>query len=48
MAEVLREHGISRPTLYLWKQKYGGAGVPELQGLKALEQEKAQLRRMLA
>jgi hypothetical protein len=22
--------------LYLWKQKFGGAGVPELQRLKAL------------
>jgi putative transposase len=30
VAEILREHGISRPTFYLWKQKYGSAGVPEL------------------
>jgi putative transposase len=40
--------GISRPTFYLWKQKFGEAGVPELQRLKALEQENAKLKRMYA
>jgi len=37
IVELLRKHGISRPTFYLWRQKYGGAGVPELQKLKALD-----------
>lgn len=45
---LLRKYGVSRPTYYLWKQKYGGAGVPELQRLKQLEQENAQLKRMYA
>jgi len=31
VAELLRKHGISRPTFYLWKQKFGGAGL----GIKA-------------
>ena len=48
IAELLRKYGVSRPTYYLWKQKYGGAGVPELQRLKQLEQENAQLKRMYA
>ena len=48
VAELLRKHGISRPTFYLWKQKFGGAGVPELQRLKALEQENTKLKRMYA
>lgn len=48
IVELLRKHGVSRPTYYLWKQKYGGAGVPELQRLKQLEQENAQLKRMYA
>jgi putative transposase len=48
VAEVLRKHGISRPTFYLWKQKYGRVGVPELQRLTALEQENARLKRMYA
>ena len=48
VADLLRKYGISRPTFYLWRQKYGGAGVPELQRLKALEQENARLKRMYA
>lgn len=48
IAELLRKHNVSRPTYYLWKQQYGGAGVPELQRLKPLEQENAQLKRMYA
>ncbi len=48
IVELLRKHGVSRPTYYLWKQKYGGAGVPELQRLKQLEQENAQLKRLYA
>jgi putative transposase len=27
IVELLRTHGISRPTFDLWRQKYGGAGV---------------------
>ena len=48
VAEVLRKHGISRPTYYQWKAKYGGASVPELRRLKELEQENAKLKRMCA
>ena len=33
---------------HLWKSKYGSEGVPELQRLKALEQENARLKRMYA
>ena len=48
VAELLRTHGISRPTLYRWEQKFGGAGVPELQRLKALAHENAKRKRMYA
>jgi len=48
VADLLRKHGISRPTFYLWKKKYGGVGVPELQRLKELERENARLKRMYA
>lgn len=48
VAEVLRKHGISRPTYFSWKAKYGGTLVPELRRLKELEQENAKLKRMYA
>ena len=46
--EVCRKHGISSPTYYKWKAKYGGLGVSELKRLKELEAENAKLKRMYA
>lgn len=48
VADLRRKHKISRPTFYLWKKKYGGVGVAELQRLKELERENARLKRMYA
>ena len=48
VADLLRKHGISRPTYFAWKSKYGGASVPELRRLKELEAENAKLKRMYA
>jgi putative transposase len=46
--EIVRKHGISRPTYFLWKSKYGGASVKDLARLKELEHENAKLKRMYA
>ena len=46
--EVCRKHGISSPTFYKWKAKYGGLGVSELKRLKELESENVKLKRMYA
>lgn len=48
VAEVLRKHGVSRPTFYNWRSRYGGATVAELTKLKALEAEHATLKRLYA
>jgi Transposase. len=48
VAEVCRRHGVSSPTFYNWKAKYGGLDVSEARRLKALEEENAKLKRMLA
>jgi len=48
VAEILRKYGISRPTYFNWKSKYGGAGVPELRRLRELEAENTKLKRMYA
>jgi len=47
-AEVCRKHGISSPTFYKWKAKFGGLDVSEARRLKALEDENGKLKRMLA
>ncbi len=48
VTEVCRKHGVSSPTFYKWKAKYGGLEVSEARRLKALEVENAKLKRMLA
>jgi putative transposase len=47
-AEVCRRHGISQPTFYKWKSKFGGLEVSEARRLKALEDENAKLKKLLA
>jgi putative transposase len=48
VAELCRKHGLSSPTFYKWKAKFGGLNVSEARRLKALEDENAKLKRMLA
>jgi putative transposase len=47
-AEVCRRHGISQPTFYAWKSKFGGMDVSEAKRLKALEEENRKLKKLLA
>ena len=47
-AEVCRRHGISSATFYAWKAKFGGMEVSDAKRLKALEEENAKLKRLLA
>ena len=48
VTELGRKHEVSSPTLYKWKAKFGGLDVSEARRLKALEDENARLKRMLA
>jgi putative transposase len=45
---LCRRHGISQQTLYRWKQKYDGLEGDDLRRLKALEEENARLKRLVA
>jgi putative transposase len=45
---ICRAHGITEPTLYRWRRKFGGMTVSEVQRLKELEKENARLKRLLA
>jgi putative transposase len=47
-ADLCRRHGISEATYYNWKAKYGGMEVSEAKRLKALEDENARLKKLLA
>ena len=47
-ADVCRKHGVSEATFYKWKAKYGGLEVSDARRLKALEDENAKLKKLLA
>ena len=47
-ADVCREHGISSATFFKWKAKFGGLEVSDARKLKALEDENAKLKKLLA
>jgi len=47
-AEVCRPHGISSPTFYKWKAKFGGMEVSDARKLKTLEDENRRLKKLLA
>ena len=47
-ADICRKYGISSATFYKWKAKYGGLGISDAKRLKALEDENAKLKKLLA
>ena len=47
-ADVCRKHGISSGTFYKWRAKYGGLDVSDAKRLKALGDENAKLKKLLA
>ena len=48
VADLCRKHGVSDASIYKWKARYGGMNVSEAKRLKALEDENARLKRLLA
>ena len=46
--QACREAGISEQTLYRWRKEYGGLKLDQAKRLKALEQENAKLKRLVA
>jgi putative transposase len=45
---VSREVNVSEATLHRWKQQYGAMEIDELKELKALREENARLKRIVA
>jgi putative transposase len=48
VSEVAKRHGVSEQTIYAWRKRYGELEVAEARRLRALEQESARLKQMLA
>ena len=48
VADLARQHAVSEATLYNWKAKYGGMDISEAKRLRALEDENAKLKKLLA
>ena len=46
--QITRDHGVSKPTFYKWRQRYGGLEASELKRLKELEEENSRLKQMYA
>lgn len=47
-AEVCRKYGITLKTFYNWRSKFGGMQSTEVRRTKALEEENAKLKRIVA
>lgn len=46
--DVIKKHGISEPTFYAWKRRFGGMDIAEAKKLRALEAENGRLKKLLA
>jgi len=48
IGEVCRKHGISEPTFYVWRKKFGSMPESDVKRLRELEKENGRLKRLLA
>ena len=48
VSEVAKRHGVSEPSIYSWRKKFGDMGTDDVRRLKALEQENNRLKKILA
>lgn len=48
VSEICRESGISEPTFYNWKSRYGGMTLSDIHRMRELEEENARLKRIVA
>ncbi len=48
VAELCRGLGVSEPTFYRWKKRFGDLGVSELRELRQLRDENRRLKQVVA
>ena len=39
IGEICRRHGVSEPTFYVWRRRFGALSVPEVRRLRDLEKK---------
>jgi putative transposase len=48
LTELSRKYGVSEPTIYSWKAKYGDMTISEARRLRQLEEENSKLKHIVA
>ena len=48
VAAAAKKHKVSEPTIYAWRKHFGQMEAADVKRLKALEQENARLKKLLA
>ena len=48
VGEICRKMGISEPTYYRWRNRYGGLMPSEMKRLRQLEEESRRLQKLVA
>lgn len=46
--DLCRKYGVSPPTFYKWKSKFGGMEVSDVTKMRALQDENRRLRKVVA
>jgi len=47
VAEVAKRPGVSAPSIYAWRKKFGDLGTDDVKLLKQLEQENSRLKKLV-
>jgi len=48
VAAVAKKHGVSEPTIYAWRKRFGTLEAMDVKRMKIVEQENARLKKLLA
>jgi putative transposase len=48
VAAVAKKYGVSEPTIYAWRKRFGTLETMDVRRLKSVEQENARLKKLLA
>lgn len=48
VAAVAKKHGVSEPTIYAWRKRFGTLEAMDVKRMKVVEQENARLKKLLA